>query len=354
MTSVTALAHANPLLVTVDRPLPTRFAVVGAGTIGPDIGYYLKSALPDMTLTLVDVAEEPLQHARERLTGYAKKGVARGKLSQKQADAILDHIVTTTDYNAMADCDWVLESATERLDLKRRIFAQIEDVVRPDALITSNTSSLPAERLFRDLAHKGRATVTHFFAPAWRNPAVEVIDWAGAAPETLAYLRRLFCVTGKVPLLTSDALCFMLDRVFDNWCNDAALLLPDATAAEVDRVASAYVHAGPFFVLNMAHGNPIIVETNKLQMEEGEHYRPAEIFNSVDRWQTLKPGEPGEVEEAKAANIADRLRGVLFSQSFDIVDRGIGTAAALELGCTLAVGLKQGPFDLMSFLREEE
>jgi len=354
MAAVTTRIHENPLLAPSSRPLPTKFAVVGAGTIGPDIGYYLGSALPDLTLYLIDVAEQPLERARERLTGYAKKGVARGKMSQAQADGLLDRIVTTTDYGALADCDWVLESATERLDLKRRIFAQVEEIVRPDALITSNTSSLPAERLFRDLAHKERATVTHFFAPAWRNPAVEVIRWDGADPEVIAYLRRLFCTTGKVPLLTSDALCFMLDRVFDNWCNDAALLLPDATAAEVDHVTSAHVHAGPFFVLNMAHGNPIIVETNTLQMEEGAHYRPADIFRSVERWKTGKPGQPVEVEATKAAQISDRCLGVLFSQAFDIVDRGIGTAADLELGCSLALGFKKGPFDVMATLGEAE
>ncbi len=354
MASVTTLIRENPLLETPSRPVPKNFAVVGAGTIGPDIGYYLKSALPDVTLYLVDIAQEPLDKALERLAGYAKKGVARGKMSQAHADAVLENIVPTTDYGDIAGCDWVLESATENLDLKRRIFAQIEDVVRPDALITSNTSSLPAERLFRDLVHKGRSTVTHFFAPAWRNPAVEVVRWDGCDPQVVEYLRHLFCVTGKVPLLTEDALCFMLDRIFDNWCNDAALLLDGATPAEVDSVAADYVHAGPFFVLNMANGNPIIVETNTLQMEEGEHYRPAEIFNSVDRWDTLKPGQRIDVDAEKTGRIADRLRGVLFSQSFDIVDRGIGTAADLELGCTLALGFKRGPFDVMRALGDEE
>lgn len=354
MTFIATVARENPLLIAPSRPLPKKFAVVGAGTIGPDIGYYLKSALPQLTLMLVDVAQEPLDRAVERLAGYAKKGVARNKMSQQQADAVLENIVTTTDYADIADCDWVLESATENLELKRRIFTQIEEIVRPDALITSNTSSLPAERLFSHLAHKERATVTHFFAPAWRNPAVEVVRWDGADPEVVEYLRWLFCVTGKVPLLTEDALCFMLDRIFDNWCNDAALLLDGATASEVDSVVADYVHAGPFFVLNLANGNPIIVETNTLQMEEGAHYRPADIFRSVDRWVTGKPGKRIDVEAEKAARIADRMRGVLFSQSFDIVDRGIGTPADLELGCSLALGFKRGPFDVMHKLGEAE
>ncbi|MCP3960959.1 MAG: 3-hydroxyacyl-CoA dehydrogenase family protein, partial [bacterium] len=279
-------AHLNPLITRPSRPLPASVAIIGAGTIGPDIGYYLKSALPDLTLVLVDVAQEALDQAVERIAGHAKKGVARRKLTEEQAAAVNRNLVATRDYGEIADCDWVLEAATEDLELKRRIFARIEEVVRPDALITSNTSSLPASRLFSGLEHKGRATVTHFFAPAFRNPAVEVIRWAQGDPEVVDYLSWLFCATGKVPLLTEDVLCFMLDRVFDNWCNEAAYLLDRASAGEIDTVAGDYVHAGPFFVLNLARGNPIIVETNTLQMEEGEHYRPASIFNSVDTWRT--------------------------------------------------------------------
>ncbi|MHC5011833.1 MAG: 3-hydroxyacyl-CoA dehydrogenase/enoyl-CoA hydratase family protein [Planctomycetota bacterium] len=354
MTSVTLSPQQNPLITTPSRPMPKQFAVVGAGTIGPDIGYYLKSALPDLKLYLVDIAQEPLDRAVQRLEGYAKKGVEKGKLSEAHAETVLKNIVPTTDYGAMADCDWVLESATENLDLKRKIFAQIEEIVRPEALITSNTSSLPASRLFKDLVHKARTTVTHFFAPAWRNPAVEVIRWDGASPETVDYLRWLFCMTGKVPFETDDALCFMLDRVFDNWCNDAALLLDVGTASEIDSVASELVHAGPFFVLNLAHGNPIIVETNTLQMEEGEHYRPAAIFDSVETWKTVPPRKRVDVEPEKAARIRDRLHGVLFSQSFDIVDRKIATAADLELGCALALGFKKGPFDVMKAMGDEE
>ena len=347
--------HRNPLLATPARPLPRRVAVVGAGTIGPDIGYWLKSELADLELLLVDVEQAALDRALERIEGYAAKGVARGKLSEERAARVRANLVATLDYGDLADCDWVIEAATERLDLKREIFARVESVVRPDALITSNTSSLPAARLFAGLAHKERATVTHFFAPAFRNPAVEVVRWDACAPQAVEYLRWLFCTTGKVPLVTADVLCFMLDRVFDNWCNEAALLLERATAAEIDSVAAEFVHAGPFQVLNMARGNAIIVETNTLQMEEeGAHYRPAEIFRSVDTWRTVGARERVEVAPDKARMIRDRLLGVLFSQAFDIVDRDIGEADDLGLGCRLALGFKRGPFELLRVLGQDE
>ena len=352
---MTTTRFANPLLVPATRPQPRHIAVIGAGTIGPDIAYYLKGALPGLKLTLIDIRQAAIDAALARLRDYADKAVARGKLAATAADSLLADLHGSTDYDALAGCDWVLEAATEDLALKRRIFAAVEARVGDAAVITSNTSSLPAARIFSAMRRPERATVTHFFAPAWRNPAVEVIAWPGADPSLVAWLRHFFCATGKLPLMTSDAPCFMLDRVFDNWCNEAALLLDAATAAEIDTVASEFVHAGPFFVLNLAHGNPIIVETNTLQAdEEGEHYRPAAIFKSVERWVTNAPNRPVDVAPEARARIRDRLLGVLLSQSVDILDRGIGEAADLDLGCRIALGFKQGPIELMRGLGDAE
>ncbi|MBX3647475.1 MAG: enoyl-CoA hydratase/isomerase family protein, partial [Rhodocyclaceae bacterium] len=168
-------------------------------------------------------------------------------------------------------------------------------------------------------------------------------------------LRWLFCATGKVPLVTADAVCFMLDRIFDNWCNEAALLLERATAAEIDSVAAEFVHAGPFFVLNLARGNPIITETNTLQAEEeGVHYTPAPIFRSVDTWVTVPPGKKVDVAAETKAAIRDRLLGILFAQSVDILDRAIGEPADLDLGCRTALGFKKGPLELMRDLGDAE
>lgn len=345
----------NPVLIQPARGLPRSIAVIGAGTIGPDIGYYLKSDLPDLKLVLIDINEKALAKALERMAGYTKKGVAMGKISEAVAVKINENIVTSSDYGALADCDWVLEAATENLALKKEIFSRVEALIRPDALITSNTSSLPAARLFSHLEHPERATVTHFFAPAFKNPAVEVIEWDKSAPAVIDYLRWFFYATGKVPLVTADAVCFMLDRIFDNWCNEAALLLEVATAAEIDTVATEFVHAGPFFVLNLANGNPIIVETNTLQMqEEGEHYRPAGIFTSVDKWVTVPPGKSVSVPPEKARIIRDRLLGILFSQTVDILDRRIGDASDHDLGCCVALGFKKGPIELMREMGEAE
>ncbi|HRI18578.1 MAG TPA: 3-hydroxyacyl-CoA dehydrogenase NAD-binding domain-containing protein, partial [Burkholderiaceae bacterium] len=162
---------ANPMLAAPARAQPRHVGVIGAGTIGPDIAYYLLGAVPGLELSLIDIRQSAVDAALARLAEYRDKAVARGKLAPAAAQVLLDGLSGGTDYAALASCDWVVEAATEDLALKRRIFAEVEARVARDAAITSNTSSLPAARIFAELHHPERATVTHFFAPAWRNPA---------------------------------------------------------------------------------------------------------------------------------------------------------------------------------------
>jgi enoyl-CoA hydratase/3-hydroxyacyl-CoA dehydrogenase len=344
----------NPLLIEPSRSLPDEIAVIGAGTIGPDIGYYLKSAMPDSKLYLVDVVEKPLELAQQRIAGYTDKAIDKKMMTPEKAAAVRKNIVYTTDYRQINNCQLVIEAATESIPLKQKIFETVENTVSADTIITSNTSSIPADRIFCHVKKPQRTSITHFFAPAWRSLPVEVISWEKGSQETLDYLFWLFANTGKAPIITDNAICFILNRIFDNWCNESAYLLDQASAGQIDKVAEEFVFAGPFFVMNMTNGNPIIIETNSLQMEEGTHYLPASILASVDRWLTNRPGSPVDVSDEIKSAVRDRLLGILFSQSFDIIDRGIGTKADLNFGCQVALGFRKGPLDLMRDLGEDE
>jgi enoyl-CoA hydratase/3-hydroxyacyl-CoA dehydrogenase len=312
----------NPLFTKPTRPIPKEIAIIGAGTIGPDIGYYIKNAIPGIRLYLVDVVEEPLLKAKKRFSAYVQKAVDKRKMKEDQGKAVLDNIIYTMDYNQIKNCDLVIEAATENILLKQEIFHTVESIVCEDTIITSNTSSIPADRLFLKMERLKRTTVTHFFSPVWRSLPVEVIAWEGGSQEIIDYLSWFFAYTGKVPIITDNAICFMLNRIFDNWCNEAAYLLDHASASQIDSVVEKFVFEGPFFVLNTAHGNPIIIETNTLQMEEGPHYQPAPILGSVETWLANRPGKKVDISEENKNTIRDRMLGILFSQSFDIIDRG--------------------------------
>ncbi len=347
-------SYKNPFLIQTDRPMPEEMAVVGAGHIGPDIAYYLRTGLPQKKLYLVDVVEEPLKKAEKRFKTYAQKAIDYRKMTREQADAVLDNIVYTTDYNLIKNCGLVIEAATENLGLKKKIFADLEQIVAKDAILTSNTSGIPADQIFKDMQHPERTTITHFFAPAWRSMAVEVINWEKVKQEVLNYLIWFFANTGKAPVVTRNVFSFLLNRIFENWTNEAAYLVDRATSGQVDAATEEFVGAGPFFVLNMAGGNPLTYESQMRRMAERTCYAPSPVLLSVDTWNTNKPGTPVEMPLDLKAWIRERMLGVVFSQCFDIADRHIGTRSDLNFGSLIGLGFKKGVFDIMAKLGEAE
>ena len=332
----------NPLLLKPARPLPKEAAVIGAGTVGTDIGYYLKSTLIEIKLIVVDVEEESLKKSERQITDYVKKSVDKGKMKEEHGQRILNNIIYTTDYSEIKNADLVVEALTENISIKKEVFSKIEKVVSEDTIITSSTGLFPAGRIFAEMKKPERATVTHFFAPAWRSIPVEVVAWEKVSREVLDYLLWMFAMTGKVAIVTDNVTCLMLERIFNNWCNEAAYLLNDATADMIDHVAEEFVSEGPFHTLNITNGNSAIVDAQMLMAEEGKHYLPASILQSVKSWPTKKTGAQIVVPEDKKNIIRDRLLGGLFSQSFDVVDRGIGLPEELSLGCQIALGFNRG------------
>lgn len=343
----------NPLLLKPSRPLPGEVAVIGAGITGIDIGYYLKSSLADMRLILVDAGEEILKRAEKQFSDYVKNSVDKKKIKEEQGRKILNNVTYTTDYNKIKNADMIIETLAEDISLKKEVSSRVKEIVDPTAVITSNTALFPPDRIFTEMKNPARATVTHFFAPAWRSIPIEVVAWEKVSQEVLDYLSWVFAMTGKAPMVTNNAVCLMLGRIFNNWCNEAVYLLDDATAGMIDHVAEEFVSEGPFRTLNATKGNDIVFEGNTLQMEEGGHYLPSPALKSVHEWQTKKPGSAFDVPEDKAEMIRDRLLGVLFSQSCDIADRNIGTLEDLNFGSQVALGFTKAPMDIMHDMGED-
>ena len=347
-------SHRNPYLIEPDRSIPDEMAVIGAGHIGPDIAYYLRTGLPDKKLYLVDVVEEQLKKAEERYRGYTEKGIQKKKMTPEMAEKILGNIVYTSDYNDIKNCGLVIEAATENLGLKQKIFNILEEITSEDTILTSNTSGIPANEIFSDLKHPERTTITHFFAPAWRSLPVEIINWEGASPELLNYLLWFFANTGKIPMMTANVYSFMLNRIFENWSSEATFLLNRATSIQVDSVAEELVASGPFFVLNFTGGNRIVYDSQKRRLSERACYEPSPSLISVDKWKVNPPGTKVIMPDDLKEWIRDRLLGLVFSQCFDIADRNIGTRSDLNLGSIVGLAFKKGVFEIMSDLGKQE
>jgi len=340
----------NPFLIRPTRPIPEEMAVIGAGNIGPDIAYSLRTGLPEKKLYLVDVVEEPLKRAKERLEGYARKGVEKKKLRPELVEAILGNTVYTLDYDRLENCGLVIEAATEDLELKKRILSEVESIVGEEAIITSNTSGMTAEMIFSHLSHPERTTITHFFAPAWRGMGVEVINWEGADRSVIDFLLWFMARAGKAPVATRSVFSFLLNRLFETWSSEAAWMLERATSKEIDFVSEEFVGAGPFFVMDMSGGNPLTFASQTRRVAEREAYAPSRILLSVDKWAVNKIGTQVEVSPELAEWIRMRFLGCVFSQSFDILDREIGTPSDLNFGSVIALAYKKGVLDLVADL----
>jgi 3-hydroxyacyl-CoA dehydrogenase/enoyl-CoA hydratase/carnithine racemase len=344
----------NPYLIRSTRPIPEEMSVIGAGNIGPDIAYALRTGFPEKKLYLVDVVEEPLEKAKQRFEGYAKKGVEKKKLRPELVEPILGNIVYTTDYDRLKNCGLVIEAATENVELKKKIFSQLEAVVAEDAILTSNTSGIPADQIFSHLKHPERTTITHFFAPAWRSMGVEVINWEGADKNVIDFLLWFMAQSGKTPVVTQNVFSFLLNRLFENWSSEATWLLEKATSQEIDCVSEEFVGAGPFFVMDMSGGNPLTFASQIRRMAERPAYEPSRLLLSVEKWVVNRPGTKVNVDPELAEWIRMRLLGSVFSQAFDIADRGIGTSADLNFGSQIALAYKKGIFNLMADLGPEK
>lgn len=208
--------------------------VVGAGTMGNGIAQ--AAAVAGLRTILIDVSDAALGKGVAALTASLDRLVAKEKLDVATRDAALARIETSTDYGQLASADLVVEAATENLDLKLRILKQIESVVRPDAIIASNTSSISITSLGAALADPSRFIGLHFFNPVPMMPLAEIIRGLQTSAATVEAVRELTVRLDKSPIGVKNSPGFVVNRILVPMINEAFFLLAEgvATAEEID------------------------------------------------------------------------------------------------------------------------
>ena len=336
--------------------------VIGSGSIGPDLAYGFVSALAkqkDGRVYLMDIKEEALEAGRKRIEGYIQKGLDRGTLSPKLADAVQKSLVTTTRLADLADCDYVLEAASEDLPVKQAILKNLEETVRPDCLIGFATSGIPRAQIAAGTRHPERCFVNHPFFPAWRATPVEIVlsgeeTYGGRMLETM---RKL----GKVPIVTSDVPCFAADDVFCNYCAEAARIFDEgvATPAQVDAIVNdAIGGGGPFNVMDLTRGNLLGVHCMELMRDAPtgtEWFEPPAILTKqgLTPWIDRKnPGDPS-YDDSLRDRVLNRILAVLFGRTYFVIDNGICSAREFNWLTRMALGFNKGTLDLAEDLGAE-
>jgi len=199
-----------------------KIGVVGAGTMGNGIAQALAVAGRDVVM--MDVGEAQLKRGLDTIGASLDRLIKKDKMSPEQKATAMAHISTVTTVSGLADCDLVIEAATENVDLKLRIFADLDKTLKPEAILASNTSSISITRLAAATQRPGQVIGMHFF------------NGLQTSAGTYAAVEELAKSVGKTPIKVKNSPGFVVNRMLCPMINEAVFALGEglATAAEID------------------------------------------------------------------------------------------------------------------------
>jgi enoyl-CoA hydratase/3-hydroxyacyl-CoA dehydrogenase len=263
-------------------------AVIGSGAMGHGIAELL--AMSGIEVTMVDISDEFLTKAMEKVKWSLDKFVEKKRIRREDADAALQRIRTTTSYEQAAkDIDFAIEAVPENMELKKKVFSTLDSVAPPHAILASNTSTLSITEMGQATKRAGKVAGMHFFNPPHSMALVEVIKGEATNQETITAVAELSKKLGKTPIIVrKDVRGFVVNRVLGAVFNEAfwAFQRKEATKEEID---SSVKYTGGFpmgwFELGDFVGLDVAYEVgNILYQAYGERFKPcAEVVEPLIR-----------------------------------------------------------------------
>ncbi|MCG5431169.1 3-hydroxyacyl-CoA dehydrogenase NAD-binding domain-containing protein [Mycobacterium sp. MYCO198283] len=304
-----------------------KVGVLGAGMMGAGIAYV--SAKAGFDVVLKDVSLENAQKGESYSEKLEAKALQRGKTTEEKSKALLDRITPTGDAADLKGVDFVIEAVFENTELKHKVFQEIEDIVEPNAVLGSNTSTLPITGLATGVKRQEDFIGIHFFSPVDKMPLVEIIKGEKTSDEALARVFDYTLAIGKTPIVVNDSRGFFTSRVIGTFVNEALAMLGEGVEpASIERAGSMAGYPAPPLQLsdelNLELMQKIATETRKAAEAEGASYEPhpAEaVVNTmieIGRPSRLKGAGFYEYVDGKRAGLWPGLRETFKSGSANI------------------------------------
>ncbi len=351
----------NAFSTTIERlrVTPGTVGVIGSGAMGSGIAQVAAAA--GHHVLLIDLDEAALDRSATALKKVMDRLVEKGRMTADEANALQGRVVRSTSMAALAPCDLVIEAIVERLDVKQSVFAEVESVVGPDAVLATNTSSLSVTAIAQALEAPERMVGLHFFNPAPLMPLVEVIPALQTEPGLDAACFELMARWGKSPALAKDTPGFIVNRVARPFYGEALRMVEEGIAdmATVDEaMRSVGFRMGPFELMDFI-GNDVnyaVTESVFAAMYFDPRYRPSLVQkrHAEAHWLGRKTGRgyydyrdgavrPAPVAEPKLHQlIQDRILAMLINEAFDAVHMNICSEADVETAMTQGVNYPKG------------
>jgi 3-hydroxyacyl-CoA dehydrogenase/enoyl-CoA hydratase/3-hydroxybutyryl-CoA epimerase len=291
-----------------------KVVVLGAGMMGAAISYVCARA--GIEVVLKDVSLE----AADRGKGYSKnlvdKSVAKGRSTQEQADALLALITATDKPEDAAGANLVIEAVFEDPKVKAQVFAEIEPHLAPDALLGSNTSTLPITGLAEGVSRPADFIGLHFFSPVDKMPLLEIINGEKAAPETTYRALDFAKQIKKTPIVVGDSRGFFTSRVIGTFVNEGISMLAEGVPAPtIEQASSQAGYPAPVLQLSDELNMELMVKIRKATQEalEAEHGMAVDhpAFPVIDKM--IEAERPGRLRGAGFYEYADGKRVGLWS-----------------------------------------
>ncbi|BDM72215.1 3-hydroxybutyryl-CoA dehydrogenase [Streptomyces nigrescens] len=262
-----------------------KLAVIGAGLMGSGIAQV--SAQAGWDVVLRDVTDEALARGKGGIEASYEKFVAKGKLAAADAEQALARITTTTDLEAAADADIVVEAVFERIDVKREIFQTLDKLVKEEAVLASNTSAIPITKIAAATSRPERVVGTHFFSPVPMMQLCELVRGYKTSDETLATAREFAESVGKTCVVVNrDVAGFVTTRLISALVVEAAKLYESgvASAEDIDTACKlGFGHAmGPLATADLTGIDILLHATDNIYTEsQDEKFAPPEIMRRM-------------------------------------------------------------------------
>ena len=255
--------------------------VLGAGTMGHGIAHAAIAAGYDTRM--FDVAPAALDKGRRAIEAIVQEGVERGKVPASDAAVMLRRLWDTADLaEALAETDLVIEAAPERIDLKLRLFAEIQRLAPVHAVIATNTSALSITEMAATLSIPARAAGMHFFNPVHKMKLIEVVQALETAPATLETIAAVAARMGKETVLVRESPGFITTRVNASLGNEAFYMLMEgvASARDIDKALKLGLNhpMGPFELVDLVGLDTRLSILQYLHRSMGEKYRPCPLL----------------------------------------------------------------------------
>jgi 3-hydroxybutyryl-CoA dehydrogenase len=206
--------------------------VVGSGLMGS--GIVEVAARAGQRVVYLEASDELVESGRRRIETSMARAVERGKLDAKVSEETLARVSGTTDPNDLADVDLVIEAATEDADTKRTVFRRLDEVVRPEVVLASNTSSIPIVDLGAATKRADRVIGMHFFNPVPVMGLIEIVKAITTSDETVEFAREYGAALGKTTVLSRDRAGFIVNTLLIPYLNDAVRMLEEGFASRED------------------------------------------------------------------------------------------------------------------------